>query len=63
MAQSQQQYILPIELYRQHEAALVSEGSFGHLWDIKSCLTFKLLRDDPEARLIFHCHGAAGTVD
>ena len=54
-------HILPIELYRRHESALVAEPS-GFAEDIVSRLAFKLLRDDPEARLIIHMHGAGGTV-
>lgn len=54
-------HVLPIELYRQHESALVAEPS-GFVSDITSRYAFKLLRDDPEARLVLHFHGAAGTV-
>ena len=54
-------HVLPLELYRQHEHALIAEPS-GFVLDITSRLTFKLLRDDPDARLILHMHGAAGTV-
>lgn len=54
-------HILPIELYRQHESALTAEAP-GFVLDIKSRLSFKLLRDDPDARLVLHMHGAAGTV-
>ena len=54
-------HILPIELYRQHEPALVAEPS-GFVSDITSRYAFKLLRDDPEARLVLHFHGAAGTL-
>ena len=54
-------HILPIELYREHEFALVAEPSV-FASDITSRLAFKLLRDDPDARLITHMHGAGGTV-
>ncbi len=54
-------HILPIELYRQHESALIAEPS-GFASDITSRFAFKLLRDDPDARLIIHMHGAGGTV-
>jgi abhydrolase domain-containing protein 12 len=54
-------HILPIELYRKHELDLVEEPS-GFVLDITTRLAFKLLRDDPDARLILHMHGAAGTV-
>ena len=54
-------HILPVELYRQHEPALIIQPS-GFALDITSRFGFKLLRDDPDARLIIHMHGAAGTV-
>lgn len=54
-------HILPIELYREHESALVAEP-FGFASDITSRFAFQLLRDDPDARLISHMHGAGGTV-
>lgn len=53
-------HILPIELYRRHEAALIAEPA-GFASDITSRYTFKLLQA-PDARLIIHMHGAAGTV-
>jgi abhydrolase domain-containing protein 12 len=53
--------ILPVELYRKHEQPLVAETT-GFVSDITSRLAFQLLRDDPQARLVIHMHGAAGTV-
>ena len=54
-------HILPIELYRQHESVLTKESS-GFVPNFDSRTAFKLLRDDPQARLVIHMHGAAGTV-
>ena len=54
-------HILPVELYRKHELSLVSEP-VGFVSDAKSRLAFKLLHDDPDARLVIHMHGAGGTV-
>ncbi|KAF7590651.1 hypothetical protein BBP40_002542 [Aspergillus hancockii] len=54
-------HILPIELYRKNEKSLNAEPA-GFVLDITSRLSFQLLRDDPEARLIIHMHGAGGTV-
>lgn len=54
-------HILPVELYRQHEPAIIAEPS-GLVLNITSRFAFKLLRDDPDSRLIIHMHGAAGTV-
>lgn len=54
-------HILPIELYRKHELALTAKST-GFVSDIRSRHAFQLLRDDPEARLVVHMHGAGGTV-
>ncbi|KAI9372224.1 hypothetical protein BJX61DRAFT_457764 [Aspergillus egyptiacus] len=54
-------HILPIELYRKNELALTAEPT-GFVSDITSRRAFQLLRDDPDARLVIHFHGAAGTV-
>ncbi|KAK5115789.1 hypothetical protein LTR62_000878 [Meristemomyces frigidus] len=54
-------HILPTGLYQKHEQGLLAEAP-GHVADIITRLGFKLLRDDPEARLVIHFHGAAGTV-
>ena len=54
-------HILPVELYRQHELALIAEPA-GFVDDITSRTAFKLLREDHEAKLVIHMHGAAGTV-
>ena len=54
-------HILPVELYHRHEAALSAEPA-GFVSEVASRLSFKLLRDDPEAKLVIHMHGAAGTV-
>ncbi|MCJ1402935.1 hypothetical protein MMC11_006156 [Xylographa trunciseda] len=54
-------HILPVELYRKHELALIAEPS-GFVFDITSRVGFNLLHDDPDARLVLHFHGAAGTV-
>lgn len=54
-------HVLPVELYRRHEPALIIDPS-GFASDITSRHAFKLLRDDPDARLIIHMHGAGGTV-
>ncbi|KGO70585.1 hypothetical protein PITC_051790 [Penicillium italicum] len=54
-------HILPVELYRKHQMPLIEEP-VGFVSDIKSRLAFQLLREDPDARLILHMHGAGGTV-
>lgn len=54
-------HILPLGLYQKHEKELLAQPSgFSH--DITSRLSFKLLRDDPDARLVIYLHGTAGTM-
>jgi abhydrolase domain-containing protein 12 len=54
-------HILPTESYRKHEPSLILEKE-GKTEDITQRLGYKLLRDDPEALLAVHFHGAGGTV-
>ncbi|CAD0110298.1 unnamed protein product [Aureobasidium uvarum] len=54
-------HILPVELYRQHEQKLLTQPS-GFSSDVTSLHSFQLLRDDLEAVLVIHFHGAGGTV-
>ncbi|KAK4463589.1 Alpha/Beta hydrolase protein [Cladorrhinum samala] len=54
-------HILPLELYKKHEEELLSEPQ-GISSDITKRLSFKLLRDDPDALLVIYLHGAAGTL-
>jgi abhydrolase domain-containing protein 12 len=54
-------HILPLELYRRHERSLIATQA-GFAADVTARFAFQLLRDDPEAMLVIHCHGAAGTV-
>ncbi|KAK5687571.1 hypothetical protein LTS10_001710 [Elasticomyces elasticus] len=54
-------HILPIGLYHKHEKDLLTESS-GFVDDVSDRLAFQLLRDDPEALLVIHFHGAGGTV-
>ncbi|MCJ1360142.1 MAG: hypothetical protein MMC33_010145 [Icmadophila ericetorum] len=54
-------HILLVELYRKNELALLAEST-GLVMDITTRLAFKLLSHDPDALLILHMHGAAGTV-
>ena len=54
-------HILPLGLYRRHQDELLAQPSgLNHV--ITSSLAFKLLRDDPEARLVIYLHGVAGTL-
>lgn len=54
-------HILPLESYRRNEDALRNEQD-GLCMDISKRLGFKLLKEDPDARLVIYLHGAAGTL-
>ncbi len=54
-------HVLPIGLYRKNEKELLAQPS-GFTHDITSRLNFRLLRDDPEARLVIYLHGTAGSI-
>jgi abhydrolase domain-containing protein 12 len=54
-------HILPVGLYQEHENELLAEPA-GFVSALTTRLAFKLLRDDPKARLVIHFHGAGGTV-
>ncbi|KAK3901566.1 Alpha/Beta hydrolase protein [Staphylotrichum tortipilum] len=54
-------HILPLPLYAQHEASLSSQPS-GPVPDITATENFRLLRDDPAAKLIISFHGNAAQL-
>lgn len=47
-------HVLPLGLYAKHEAELLVRPS-GIAEDITTTKAFRLLRDDPDARLIINC--------
>ncbi|KAF3036599.1 hypothetical protein E8E12_007894 [Didymella heteroderae] len=54
-------HVLPLEAYRQHQDEFRKQPT-GLRPDIESCLSFKLLKNDPTAQLVVYLHGAAGTL-
>lgn len=54
-------HILPLGLYNENAAELVSEPA-GLAADVTARCSFRLLRDDPEALLVLYLHGAGGTL-
>lgn len=54
-------HILPLETYRKHQSQLREEPA-GLCDEITESLSFRLLKDDPDARLVLYFHGAAGTL-
>ncbi|MCJ1438751.1 hypothetical protein MMC27_008141 [Xylographa pallens] len=54
-------HILPVSLYSKNQKALLLEPS-GLASDASNSRAARLLRDDPESRLVITFHGNAGTV-
>lgn len=54
-------HILPLGVYRRHLSALLEQPS-SVTADPISRLSFKLLREDTEARLVIYLHGTSGTL-
>ncbi|XXH02963.1 glycylpeptide N-tetradecanoyltransferase [Hypoxylon texense] len=54
-------HILPLPTYLRHEDKLQAQQP-GFSDDITKTTSFKLLKDDPEARLVIYFHGNAGHI-
>jgi abhydrolase domain-containing protein 12 len=54
-------HVLPLMFYHRHEKELLAQPS-GFAHDFSNRLSFKLLRDDPDARLVIYLHGTAGCL-
>lgn len=54
-------HVLPLGLYGRHQRQLLAQPS-GYAHEVSSRLSFQLLRDDPDARLVISLHGASGTL-
>ncbi|KAJ2993280.1 hypothetical protein NUW58_g1890 [Xylaria curta] len=54
--------IVPSGAYHQHEKQLLNQDLSGPVSDITSTINFRLLREDPEARLVLYMHGTSGTI-
>jgi abhydrolase domain-containing protein 12 len=54
-------HVLPLQGYQDHQTELREEPT-GLCKDIEQRLSFKILREDPAARLVIYFHGAAGTL-
>ncbi|CAK7206801.1 hypothetical protein SEUCBS139899_009607 [Sporothrix eucalyptigena] len=52
-------HILPLPVYRQHEELLQVQQT-GHCADVTASESFRILKDDPSAKLIVYLHGNAG---
>ncbi|KAF3020632.1 hypothetical protein E8E14_011985 [Neopestalotiopsis sp. 37M] len=55
-------HIVPSGLYSRNEKHLQDQNLSGPVDDITQTLNFRLLRDDPKARLVVYMHGTSGTL-
>ncbi|KAF2803487.1 alpha/beta-hydrolase [Mytilinidion resinicola] len=54
--------IVPSGVYEQNQKNILDQGLSGPVSDITKIVNFRLLRDDPEARLVLYMHGTSGTL-
>jgi abhydrolase domain-containing protein 12 len=54
-------HILPLEAYQLYQEEL-REAPTGLCLDVKECVSFEILKDDPTAHLVIYLHGAGGTL-
>jgi abhydrolase domain-containing protein 12 len=54
--------VLPLKVYDQNQKEVLSQDLSGPVEDITSTVNFRLLRDDPEPRLVIYMHGTSGTI-
>lgn len=56
-------HVLPLGAYLANERALLAQGPEGGLVGrFQDSLNFRLLRDNPDARLVLYFHGTSGTM-
>jgi len=54
-------HVMPLGLYAKHESEILQQPA-GCADDVRNTKAFRLLLDDPDARLIVNFHGNAGSV-
>jgi abhydrolase domain-containing protein 12 len=54
--------VLPLGIYDDNQEEILSQDLSGPVKDITSTVNFRLLRDDPETRLVIYMHGTSGTI-
>lgn len=55
-------HILPLPLYGKHEEDIASSREPGFCEKVTDTAAFRLLRDDPDAKVLLYFHGNAGHV-
>ncbi|KAL7758213.1 hypothetical protein ACKLNR_012740 [Fusarium oxysporum f. sp. zingiberi] len=56
-------HVLPLATYESHQEGLLAQGPNGGLVDkFEETLNFRLLKENPNARLVLYFHGTSGTM-
>ncbi|KAJ4191038.1 hypothetical protein NW767_011073 [Fusarium falciforme] len=56
-------HVLPLAAYQANQQALLAQGpEAGLVEDFEQTLNFRLLKENPEARLVLYFHGTSGTM-
>ncbi|KAF5978697.1 monoacylglycerol lipase ABHD12 [Fusarium coicis] len=56
-------HVLPLATYESHQEELLAQGPDGGLVDkFEETLNFRLLKENPNARLVLYFHGTSGTM-
>ncbi|KAG7412926.1 hypothetical protein LZL87_002247 [Fusarium oxysporum] len=56
-------HVLPLATYESHQEELLAQGSDGGLVEkFEDTLNFRLLKENPNARLVLYFHGTSGTM-
>ncbi|KFA51516.1 hypothetical protein S40293_06339 [Stachybotrys chartarum IBT 40293] len=56
-------HVLPLGAYLEHQSDLLAQGPGGGLvQDFETTLNFRLLKENPNSRLVLYFHGTSGTM-
>ncbi|KAI0159179.1 Alpha/Beta hydrolase protein [Pestalotiopsis sp. NC0098] len=55
-------HIVPSGVYEKNQKELLDQDLTGPVEDITKTVNFRLLREDPHARLVLYLHGTSGTI-
>ncbi|KAF4986254.1 hypothetical protein FDECE_16047 [Fusarium decemcellulare] len=56
-------HVLPLATYQANQQELLAQGPEGGLVEhYEQTLNFRLLKENPKARLVLYCHGTSGTM-
>ncbi|KAH6880371.1 Alpha/Beta hydrolase protein [Thelonectria olida] len=55
-------HVLPLAAYEANQQALLAQGRVGLVDHFEQTLNFRLLKENPNARLVLYFHGTSGTM-